>query len=84
MFHGLVNASAILLIHLVKLIDQANTLIRQHQSSALQSPRARDGVLVHSGCETHSRGTLAGSEDTARSSLLGVLQALRLGRAWIS
>lgn len=48
-----------LVIHLVKLVNQADTLVCQHQGTTLQRPLLSDWVLVHTGCQTDSTGTLA-------------------------
>lgn len=42
----LVDADPILVIHLVELINQADTLVSQHQSTSLQCPLSSDGVLL--------------------------------------
>jgi hypothetical protein len=48
-----------LVVHLVKLVNEADAPVRQHQRAALQRPLARDGVLVHAGGQAHGGRTLA-------------------------
>lgn len=45
--YHLVNADSVLVIHLVKLIDQADPLVGQDQGATLQSPFPCDGVLLY-------------------------------------
>ena len=52
----------VLVVHLVELIDEADTLVCQHQSTALQSPLARDGILLDRSRQTHRTGTLTCSQ----------------------
>ncbi len=42
----LMNADSVLIIHLVKLINEADTLVCQHQRPTLQGPFSCDGVLL--------------------------------------
>lgn len=59
--------------HLVKLIDQANTSVSQHEGSSFQSPLLADWMPLDIGCETHGRSTLASGEDGPAGHLLHVL-----------
>ncbi len=38
LLHGLVDARPVRVVHLVELVDQADTLVRQHQGTRLQRP----------------------------------------------
>ncbi len=56
-----------LVIHLVKLINQADTLVSQHQCTTLQRPLLGHRVLVHTSSQTNSGCTLACATSTAVS-----------------
>ena len=84
LFHGLVDSHLIFGVHLVKLIDQADASVSQHQRAALQRPLARDGVFRDGGGEPHGARTLAGGVHCTRGRGLGVLEELRLRRTWVT
>lgn len=60
-------------LYLVELVDEAHALVREHQRPAFQCPFLRQRVLVHTGCETHSRCTFSGCIHRPRSGLLAIL-----------
>ena len=43
----LVNADSVLIVHLVKLINKAHSLVCKDQSSTLKSPFPGDGILLN-------------------------------------
>ena len=75
------DRDAVLVVHLVELVDQAHAPVRQHQGPALQGPLPGDGVPLHRGRQAHRRRALARGEHRALRRALDVLQELRLGRA---
>eukprot|EP00955_Chlamydomonas_euryale_P020827 220737-Chlamydomonas_euryale.AAC.1 len=64
LLHGLVDGHAVLVVHLVKLVDEADALVGEHERSALEHPLARERVAVHTCCQADSRCALAGTEGT--------------------
>lgn len=58
LLHCLVDGCPVRVIHFVKLVDQADTLVREHQGTAFQCPLARDRILADRRSETDSRGSL--------------------------
>ena len=84
LLHGLVYRRAVRIVHLVKLVDQAVALVREHERPALKCPLARDWVLAHARRQTDCGRTLTGREDGSVRGLLDVLEELRLGRTWVS
>ena len=63
----LVDGGAVAVAHLVKLVNQADAAVGEHERPALESPLARDRVHVHTRRETDSTGALAGSSQRAGS-----------------
>ena len=47
LFHSFVYRRPICIVHLVKLVDQAMTLVGEHERTTLERPFARDRVLAH-------------------------------------
>lgn len=75
----LVDGRPVGVVHLVKLINQADTLIGQHQSTTFKRPLSRYRVFSYTGSETDSRGTLTGGKDSSVRGFLDILEELRLG-----
>ena len=71
-------------VHLVKLVDEAHTLVRQHERAALQRPLAGHWVTAHTGCETDCRGALPGGKHRTGGGLFHVLEELGLGRTRVT
>ena len=84
LFHGLVDGGSVLIVHLVKLIDQADSFVSQNQSTCLKRPLLSDRISVHSSSQTHCTSSLSGSIDDSWEYLLYVLEELRLGSTWVS
>lgn len=78
------DRSTILVVHLVELIDQAQTFVCQDEGTTLESPLTCDGIFVDTCGETDSAGTLACGVHTTVEDLLDVLEELRLGCAGVS
>ena len=78
------DRDAVLVVHLVELVDQADAPVRQHQGPALQRPLPGDGVLLHGRRQADGRRALARREHRALRRALDVLQELRLGRARVA
>lgn len=45
LFHDLMYGSAVILGHLVELVDAAHSLVRQHQRASFQHHLACEGIL---------------------------------------
>ena len=71
-------------IYLIKLINEAETLVGQDEGTGLKSPFSRDGWALNVSRKTDSRGTLASCKHCPRGNLLDVLEKLRLGRTGVS
>ena len=84
LLHGLVNARAILVVHLVELVDDAHALVGEHESARLQRPLARHRVLLHIGGQADRARALTGRVDGPVRRLLHILEELRLGRARVA
>mmetsp|Transcript_7151 Transcript_7151/g.18603 ORF Transcript_7151/g.18603 Transcript_7151/m.18603 type:complete len:462 (-) Transcript_7151:622-2007(-) len=84
LLHRLVDRRAVLVVHLVELVDQAHAAVGEHQRATLERPLARHLVAVDRGGEPDGRGALARGVDGAVSGLLDVLEELRLGRARVA
>ena len=80
----LVDRRAVLLGHLVELVDEAEPAVGEHERAALERPLARQLVAVHARREPDRRRALARRVHGARRDLLGVLEQLRLGRARVA
>mmetsp|Transcript_104206 Transcript_104206/g.252927 ORF Transcript_104206/g.252927 Transcript_104206/m.252927 type:complete len:483 (-) Transcript_104206:616-2064(-) len=84
LLHGLMQNGPRVVVHLVKLVDAADSPIRQHQRAALEHQLLGDGVFVDGGGKAHGAAALAGGVDASGRQLVGVLQQLRLCRGRIS
>ena len=52
------DGSAVLVVHLIELVDQAHALVGQHKRASLQRPLAGHWVGTHSGGQTNGARTL--------------------------
>jgi hypothetical protein len=59
------DASPVTLIHLIELIDTADSHVRQNQSPSFQANFIGKRVSHHSGCKSDTGGTLAGGVDSS-------------------
>ena len=73
LLHSFVYRRPVSIVHLVKLVDQAVTLVGEHECTALECPFARDRVLAHARRQADRGRALASREDGSVSSLLDVL-----------
>jgi len=65
----LVDGHAVLVVHLVELVDEADAAVGQHERAALQRPLARHRVLLHRGRQADRARALACA--AARRAALG-------------
>lgn len=79
LLHRLVNRGSVLFVHLIELIDEADTFISEDKSATLKSPLTSDRVLVHASRQTDGTRTLARCVNDTVIDLLDVLEELRLG-----
>lgn len=84
LLHGFVDTGSVLLVHLVELINQADTFISQYESTSFKSPFSSDGILVDSSSQTHCTRSLTSSVHYSVVELFSVLQELRFGSTRIS
>ena len=73
LLHCLVNTSPIRVVHLVKLINQADSFVSQYQSSSFEGPLPGYWVLVHTSCQPHSTGSLSRGVDHSMVNRFDVL-----------
>ena len=76
LLHSFVYRRPVCIIHLVKLVDQAVTLVGEHERTTLERPFARYRVLAHARRQADRGCALASREDGSMSSLLDVLEEL--------
>lgn len=76
------NSGAI--IHLVKLIDTADTSVRKNEGATFQHNFFSLRVFCNVHCQTDSRGALTWGIDTSRCDLVNILQQLTLGSGGIT
>ena len=84
LLHSFVDTGSILIIHLVKLIDQAGSPVRKHESTTFKRPLRSQRIAAYGCCQANSGRPLASCEYCSMSSLFHVLQHLRLCRTRIS
>lgn len=84
LLHDLMQHGARAVTHLVELVDAADAVVAQHQSSGLQDQLPGLGVLHHVGGETHSAGALSRRVLAAGNQVKDVLQQLGLTGARVS
>ena len=73
LLHSFVYRRPVCIVHLVKLVDHAVTLVGEHERTTLECPFARDWVLTHARRQTDCGRALTSREDGSVSSLLDVL-----------
>jgi hypothetical protein len=78
LFHGLVDGHLIFDLHLIELVDAADSVIGQHQRSCLDT---HISILVSSytGSETGRTGGLSVSVHTSRHEFIDAFEELGLG-----
>lgn len=84
LFHCLVDRCPIMLVHLVKFVNQANTFVSQHQCSSFQLPLISRVISLDTRSQTHSRCSLSSCVDRPEEDLLDAFEELRLSDSWIS
>ena len=84
LLHGFVDGDLILDVHLVKLIDAANTVVGEHQCTRLDAKLARFRVLPHRGCQPGRIRRLTATVDCPWQELTDVLEELRFCGGWVS
>ena len=84
LLHGLVNSYLILDVHLIKLIDTANSVICKHQGTCFNAKLSCFGILTHRRGQTSSIWGLTTTVNCTGQKLADVLEELRLGCCRIS
>ena len=79
LFHGFVDGGAVLVVHFVEFVDQADAPVGEHEGPAFERPFAGEWVAAYAGGQTDGAGALAGGEDGAVGGFFDVLQYLRFG-----
>jgi hypothetical protein len=73
-----------LLAHFIELVNEADSLIRKDQRTALEGPLLGHGISVHTSSQTNRRRAFSGRIHRSRSDLLSIFQNLRLGGAGVT
>ena len=76
LLHGFVDRGSVLFVHLIELIDEADTLIGKDKRATFEGPLTRDRIFMYTGCQTDSTSTLTCRVHNAVIDLLDVLQEL--------
>ena len=84
LLHGLVDRDLIFHIHLIELINAADAVISEHQSSSLNAELTRLWVLPHISRQACGRRGLTTAIDGSRQELADVFEELGLGSCWVS
>lgn len=84
LFHSLVDTSSVLLVHLIELVNKADTFISKNECSSFKRPFSCDGVFVDSSSETDSTSSFTSGVNNTMVELLCVLKELRFSSTWIS
>jgi len=79
-----VNVSAVTLVHLIKLIDGADSSVCQDEGTTLKDKLASDGIFEHSSCQTDARATLSCRVDASRRKVGDMFEELRFGNTRIA
>jgi hypothetical protein len=58
LFHGFVDCDLVLRVHLIELVNAADTMVSKHEGSGLDAELASLRVLQHTSRETSRRGGL--------------------------
>lgn len=78
LLHGFMNGNRISFLHLVKLINAANTVVCKHKGSCFKSEVSCLRILGQRGGQTSCWGTLAWCVDCSWDVVVNKLQELRL------
>mmetsp|Transcript_645 Transcript_645/g.1217 ORF Transcript_645/g.1217 Transcript_645/m.1217 type:complete len:225 (+) Transcript_645:775-1449(+) len=84
LLHDLVDIGPVSLVHLVELINAANTRVCQNEGSSLEHNFSSVGVLEHCGGQSDSGGAFASGVNSSGGKSGNVLQQLGLGDAGVS
>src|SRR5262249_6389003 len=74
-----VDRGPVLVVHLIKLVDETGSPIRKNHGTTFEGPFAGHRIAANAGRETDGTGALSRGKDCPVSSLLDVLEDLRLG-----
>ena len=78
------DTGPIIVVHLIKLINEADSFIGEDECSTLERPLTSDWVSMHAGRKTDGACTFTCRVDDAMVDLFDVLEELTLGCAWVS
>lgn len=70
------DGRSILIVHLVELVNKADTFVSENQSSSFQDPFLRYWISVNTSSETYCTCTLASCVNNSWEDLLDVLEEL--------
>jgi len=74
LLHGFVENDTGVVAHLIKLINAADTAVRENESATFQHELLSVRILSDVDGETNSRTSLSRSVDTTRGNLMNVLK----------
>ncbi|KAF1752893.1 hypothetical protein GCK72_019448 [Caenorhabditis remanei] len=84
LLHNLMNSSSVVIHHLIKLIDTADSTIRQHQSTSFKRHFSSNWILHNSSSQTDSRRSTTSGVLRTWGKTVNVSEKLRFGYSWIS
>ena len=78
------DTGPVLVIHLVELVDEADTLVGKHKCTTFQSPLACDRVFMNTSRQSDRACTFACSIHYSVINFLNILEELRFGSSWVT
>ena len=84
LLHGFVNSHLVLDVHLVELINAADTVVSKHQCSSFNTKLARFRIFSDTGSQTGSTTCLATGVNSSWQELTNILKELTFCSGWIS
>ena len=78
------DRGSIFVVHLVKLVDQANTFVSQYQGTSFESPLTSHWISMYSRSQSYSTCSFTSGVDHSWIDLLNILEELRLGCSRVS
>ena len=83
LLHGLMDSHLILDIHLVELVNAANTMVSQHEGTRLNAKLASLRILAHTRRQTSGITGLSTAIDGSGQELADIFQELAFCSGWV-
>ena len=78
------DTGPVIVVHLIKLVDEADSFIGEYKCSTLERPLSSDWISVYTCRKTDSACTFTSCVDNSMVDLLDVLEELTFGSTWVS